>query len=477
MSATRCGHQGQGGQAIVIVALIALVAFGLVGITVDQGIGMADRRDLQADADGAALAGAREYSVGNDSNAAHRTALRYVAKSLNSVITFPLAGTSGGGAVSCTASGSCPAGVYPVGSNYTSTLADSGTQTLDVALSHSRRTVIAGVLGFNTAVSGTSGRATPTGPTLHSAAYALVAVTGTAMVHGGGTPSPTGTVSGAVYVHNDFGANNGPHAPPIPAEVTGYDGTVCTPNQRNHVDLGGASNGLQYNWQATTSPPQSTGVQNTSATFTDPFTGDSPTPNGTTFTTTAAATDASGNWKPGTYNGVFPSGGKLNPGVYKIINVTRTINLGSATNLIYTASGTEDTAGAVSIVVDGSDTGRGGMDLSSAVLNGLDDLHPATYTGTRDPQGTHNFVIYGGGSSPFTGSITIGPGASTDLSGIIYLPNSSLTMNGNSSPKFTGAVYVADMTINGGGNGTQQFNYVCNLSSVAGAGSRGGLTR
>ena len=472
---TRRRRRGQGGQAIIIVALGALVLFGMAAIAVDQGIGMTDRRDLQADADGAALAGAREYSLGNDSNAAHRTALRYFAKATNVTLTFPVAGTGSSGSISCTAAASCPAGTYTVGTTFSLNLVDSGTNTLDVDVTHSRRSVIAGVLGFNTEVSGTGGRATPPGPTQHSAAYALAAINGDATVHGGGTSSPTGTVSGAVYAKGSFGANNGPHAPPIPAEVTGYDGTVCSPNGQNHVDLGGASNGLQYTWQATVTPPQASGVQTTSFTFTDPFTGDSPVPNGTTYTTTASAKDASGNWKPGTYKGIVPKDGKLNAGVYKIINVSGTVDLGTATNLTHTASGTEDASGAVAIVLDSSDTG--GLDISSAVLNGLDDLHSSTYSGTRDPQGTHNFVIYGGGASPFTGSVTIGPHASTDLSGIVYLPKSDVTTNGNSSPQFTGAVYIATLTINGGGNGSQQFNYVCNLSSVTGQGTQGGLVR
>jgi len=71
----------------------------------------------------------------------------------------------------------------------------------------------------------------------------------------------------------------------------------------------------------------------------------------------------------------------------------------------------------------------------------------------------------------------VGPGANTNLSGIIYLPLSAYNSNGNSSPVFTGSLIVATMTVNGGGNGQQHFNWVCNLNSVQGKGTDGGLIR
>jgi hypothetical protein len=148
--------------------------------------------------------------------------------------------------------------------------------------------------------------------------------------------------------------------------------------------------------------------------------------------------------------------------------------LGSITNTIHTPSGTSDPAGAVAIVIDGSD---GGLDISQAVLNGLDDLNPAGYIGQRDPMGTHNFVIWGGGSTPYTAGITIGPHAGTDMSGIIYLPKSPYVSDGNSSPSFTGSLVVQSMTVHGGGNGQQVFKWVCGLNAVAGQPYDGGLVR
>ncbi|HEY8815766.1 MAG TPA: pilus assembly protein TadG-related protein, partial [Candidatus Dormibacteraeota bacterium] len=57
----RTARKGQSGQAIVIVGAM-LVAFVILGTMVfDVGLAMSDRRNLQAHADAAALAGARSY--------------------------------------------------------------------------------------------------------------------------------------------------------------------------------------------------------------------------------------------------------------------------------------------------------------------------------------------------------------------------------------------------------------------------------
>src|SRR5690242_3802324 len=46
----------QGGQAIVLIALLILVLFGMLGLAVDSGRGYVDRRDQQTAVDAAALA-------------------------------------------------------------------------------------------------------------------------------------------------------------------------------------------------------------------------------------------------------------------------------------------------------------------------------------------------------------------------------------------------------------------------------------
>src|SRR5690348_914494 len=54
-------HAAQGGQAIVLIALLILVLFGMLGLAVDSGRAYVDRRDQQAAVDAAALAAGDWY--------------------------------------------------------------------------------------------------------------------------------------------------------------------------------------------------------------------------------------------------------------------------------------------------------------------------------------------------------------------------------------------------------------------------------
>jgi hypothetical protein len=326
------------------------------------------------------------------------------------------------------------------------------------------------MVGYSMLTTAASARATPPGPQIAGAAYAVAAVTGDAMINGGGAAYQT--VTGPVYAYGSFGANNGPHSTGVPSVQTNYDGSACPGSPSNVLDNGGGANSLNYHTTDGSPMPNNLGVP-----FNYGFDTASPQPAqpAPTYFSAAAAKDGLGNWKPGIYSGFAPSGGMMNGGVYKIIN-SASLALGSITNTVHTPSGTSNGANAVAIVIDSSDTG--GLDISQAVLNGLDDLFPSTYTGPRDPAGTHNFVIYGGhGAGSYTGGITIGPGAGTDMSGIIYVPDSAYRSNGNSSPQFAGSLIVASMTVNGGGNGAQVFHWVCGLNAVAGQAYQGGLVR
>src|SRR5260370_6224501 len=87
-------------------------------------------------------------------------------------------------------------------------------------------------------------------------------------------------------------------------------------------------------------------------------------------------------------------------------------------------------------------------------------------------------MVFGGnGPSGYTGGVTIGPGAGTDMSGLIYLPERPYVSDGNSSPQFTGSLIVASMTVQGGGNGAQVFRSVCGFHAVARQPGAGGLLR
>lgn len=456
-------RRSQSGQAVVIIVAI-IVALTVLGVMVfDAGLAMSDRRNLQAYADAAALAGARSYGPGG--NNAHYVAMQYLGPALG--FGLPVA--------PCSSAANCPAGTYLVG-GYTITLNDSWRyngifnypSVLDVVISHQQPSIFARMLGFSTLTSAASARATTPGPQYNGANYAVAAVSGDALINGGGAAFQT--VGGPVYAEGSFGANNGPHSTGVPSVQTNYDGTTCPGSPGNHVDNGGANNTLDYH-----STDTGTVIQNPRI----------PPPNNydivtwpalpnVVYTSPAGAQDGSGNWMPGIYNGFAPSGGTMNGGVYKIINASN-LALGTITNTIHTPSGTADPTGAVAILLDGSDTGA--IDLSNAVLNGLDDLYPPGFIGQRDPMGTHNFVLWSGSANPYTAGVTIGPHVTTDMSGIIYLPQSPYVSDGNASPMFTGSVIVKSMTVQGGGNGQQVFKWVCGLNAVSGQPYDGGLVR
>src|SRR5579864_5520908 len=454
-------RRSQRGQAVAIVAAM-LVALTVLGVMVlDVGLAMTDRRNMQAYADAAALAGARSYGPGTDR--AHWVAMEYLGSSLN--FGLPVG--------ACTGAGSCPAGVYAV-SGYTISLSDSWRvngildypSVLDVVLAHRQPSIFARMVGFSTLTAEASARATTPGPQFNGANYAVAAVSGDAMINGGGAAFQT--VTGPVYAYGSFGANNGPHSTGVPSVQTNFDGSTCPGSPANHLDNGGGNNSLDYHTTDGSSMPQNPDIAPPTQ-----YENAAPVPPNVVYNSAAAAQDANGHWKPGIYNGFAPSDGTMNGGVYKIINAS-SMALGNITNTTYTASGMTDPAGAVAIVIDGSDAG---LDISQAMLNGLDDLNPPNFVGPRDPMGTHNFVIWGGGANPYTAGLTIGPHATTDMSGIIYLPKSPYVSDGNSSPSFTGSLIVQSMTVHGGGNGQQVFKWVCGLNAVAGQPYDGGLVR
>src|SRR3989442_9833363 len=58
----------QGGQAIVLIALLILVLFGMLGLAIDSGRAYVDRRDQQTAVDAAALAAGDWYDNYPDYN-------------------------------------------------------------------------------------------------------------------------------------------------------------------------------------------------------------------------------------------------------------------------------------------------------------------------------------------------------------------------------------------------------------------------
>jgi Flp pilus assembly protein TadG len=452
--------QSQSGQAIVIVGAM-LIALTILGTMVfDVGLSMSDRRNMQAYADAAALAGARSYGPAGPDRA-HWVALQYLAPTLgfsaHRRLRWPC---------------EPPAHVPVPGFNIqlVTRFASTGSTTTRAfdAAAAPPQPASSRAWSVPTAQDRRVARASTPGPQYDGATSAVAGVSGDANINGAGAGFQT--VTGPVYAYGSFGANNGPHATGVPPAQLDYNGQPCSPSVPNYLDNGGGPNGLNY-----VTTDGSTLQNTTGKPWNDIFSNASPISAGPVYLSPAAAQDALGNWKPGIYNGFAPSGGTMNGGVYKIIN-SPSLNLGSITNTVHTLSGTSNGANAVAIVIDSSDTGT--LNISSAVLNGLDDLYGSGYIGQRDPAGTHNFLIYGGsGPTAYTAGVSIGPGATTDMSGIIYLPKSPYVGDGNSSPQFTGSFIVASMTVRGGGNGMQVFHWVCNLTAVAGQPYSGGLLR
>ncbi|MDQ6885024.1 MAG: pilus assembly protein TadG-related protein [Candidatus Dormibacteraeota bacterium] len=460
-------RRGQRGQVVVIVALMAMLLFGLGALALDVSLAMSDRRMLQANVDSAALAGAVSYAT--STNAAHYVAFQYLQKPLN--FTLPLG--------SCTAITVCPAGTYTTGT-YTITIGDPASKQMDLSIQHTEPGILASLIG-STIQTGNSVRSMAPGPTLIAPSYGAVAVSGEMGNNGGG--ATVREFGASVYAATDFGANNGTHAYMMHATQIDQNGTQCNPTVTNHLDHGGTTNAEQWTWVGP--PTGGVGIERWSQPAPTPFDTVSPrVPAGTVPFQSAGfpanAQDGSGNWKPGIYDGVYPSApGKLNPGVYKLINNAGAMTFGALTNVTAAPGGpgTEDAAGAIVIVLDSSDTGT--IDISKVSLNGIDDLHPQSYVGPRDPQGTHNFVFYGGnGASGYTGSINFAPGTNFSISGVFYMPKLTMTSNGNPTMSFLGQVTVASFHISGGGAATQTIAWVCGINVVLGNPAiQGGINR
>src|SRR5256885_14424033 len=153
-------REQQSGQAIAIAAgmFLALTILGM--LVFDAGLAMSDRRNLQAYADAAALAGARSYGP-QGANQAHWVAMQYLSNSAG--FSLPVGACSGPAA--------CPPGSY-VPPAFGITLSDSyrvgGTlnspSVLDVTLSHQQPSLFARMIGFSVLNTAAAARASKPGP-------------------------------------------------------------------------------------------------------------------------------------------------------------------------------------------------------------------------------------------------------------------------------------------------------------------------
>jgi len=147
----------------------------------------------------------------------------------------------------CAGAANCPAGTYSV-AGYQITLSDSYRpngilnypSVLDVVINHQQPSIFARMVGYSILTTAASARASKPGPQINGSVYAVAAVSGDAMINGGGAAFQT--VTGPVYAFGSFGANNGPHSTGVPGVQTNYDGTTCPGGPTNFLDNGGAGN-------------------------------------------------------------------------------------------------------------------------------------------------------------------------------------------------------------------------------------------
>src|SRR5260370_31483069 len=91
---------------------------------------------------------------------------------------------------------------------------------------------------------GASARAVKAGTEFNGANYAVAALSGDALINGGGAAFQT--VTRPVYAYGSFGANNGPHSTGVPYQQTDQNGNPCPGPITNQLDNGARSNGLHH---------------------------------------------------------------------------------------------------------------------------------------------------------------------------------------------------------------------------------------
>ena len=420
----------QGGQALVVLALAGLAIFSFGAYAVDQGMSMADRRNLQATADAAALAGSRSLSSG--AATANYVAMQYLANNLNFTIPATCNGTN------------CPAGSYtPTGSGYTITFAD-GTSTLDVIVSHSRSTLIAKMMGVSTAVTGSGSRAGSVTAAM-PCAMCILDTNGSgalSMTMSGGGVTVTG---GTLLIDSSSGTA---------AKIVG-SGTVTT----SGTTVVGS---YQVVGSGSFTPTPTTGV----AVASDPLSGvAAPSVGGTASAYSLVGT--SGTINPGIYSSISATGAgitlTMNPGIYVItgsFSVTGSVSVtGNGVLLFFgcssypTACAANQSGGSLSL------TGSGTFSLTAPTASTCSSI-PATcsYQGMLvyyDRNNTSAISIVGNGTGP---------------SGTIYAKSSTLTLTASGGGTVSSAVVVKDVSLVGSGNLTVTYQSSQNYSASSGSG-------
>jgi Flp pilus assembly protein TadG len=429
----------QGGQALIVLALVGMAMFSFGAYAIDQGMSMADRRNLQAVADFAALAGSR--SLSSSASAANYVAMQYLAANL----TFTIPTT-------CTAT-SCAAGSYtPTGSGYTLTLAD-GTNTLDVSVSHSRRAMLAGVMGFSTVTTASGSRAGTTQAAAAAPACVLCLLDPSSSSALSMTGSGTLTITGGNLA------------------IDSSSSTAATIVGSGSITDSGGSNRVVGNYQVTGTgsftPAPSTGATSVS----DPLSSLTPPVVVGTASSYSLTGSSNATINPGIYSSISVTGSgslTLNPGIYVLTGQMSITGSGSIDGTgvllffgcsLYPVGCTSgQSGGSLSI------TGSGSFQASAPTASTCSSI-PATcsYKGLLiyyDPNNTASMSLVGSGSGP---------------TGTVYGKSSTLNLVG-SGGSVNSLIDVDKISITGSGSVSLAYQSSQNYSS-SGSSSGSGLLR
>lgn len=134
-------HRHKRGQAVVLVAIAALLLTAVLMLALDGGGIYLDRRQLQNAADAASLAGVEGFSPG---------ALNYSAINTNAVnlLTTNLPGSSLPGGVNLSLPRVPPAGLLDIGAGYQVSLEVTNPYSYRVTVKHTHSVAVAPVHGF-----------------------------------------------------------------------------------------------------------------------------------------------------------------------------------------------------------------------------------------------------------------------------------------------------------------------------------------
>lgn len=386
----------ESGQALAVVVLSLTMLLGFVGLAVDMGSLLHNKRELQVAADAAAVAGAMHANYPD---------LVAAAKNASAANGF----TDGSNNVTVTINTPPTAGNYASQTGYVEAIVQQNEPTIFMGLfKHGTMPVLARAVAVYSA--GGSG----------AGCIFTLGQTGTDFSLGGNV-NFQGPNCG-LYVDSNSTSSKTP--------AMSVNGNIVL----NMASIGVVGNYVAKGNVSVTPSSPTLGI----TPYSDPLsyipgyscTANSCTPSTGGSSISCTSLSLSGNvtktLSPGCYTGLSASGNynlTFNPGVY-IINGSSGISFGGNGNL----SGTGVTFYLA----------QGGIDIAGNVSMNL----------SAPTSGTYNGILFDQSPSD-SSSAEIDGNAGSVLKGVMYFPNASLTMNGNSGSKVYADFVVSSLSLQG----------------------------